>query len=75
MFLKIALVCMSPLIINHSDTWTERDSQVVIEAAARCEAHYPNAPCVKYFLKKAEQDYHVICGAPELEEGEEVEIE
>jgi hypothetical protein len=75
MFVKLALVCMAPIIINNTDSWTPRDSEVVKEAAKRCEINYPAAPCVKYFIKKAELDYHVICGAPEPEEREGVEIQ
>ena len=74
MFLKVALVCLAPLIINNTDSWSDRDSQVVIDAGKRCAEKYPDAPCVKYFLKKAEQDYHVICGSPEVEEVEDMEI-
>lgn len=75
MFIKLALVCLAPVIINSTDTWTERDAEVVKEAGKRCEINYPTAPCVKIFVKKGELDYHVICGAPQPSEGDEVTIQ
>ena len=75
MFIKLALICVAPVIINNTDSWSKRDAEVVIEAAKRCAINYPSNPCVKYFVKKGELDYHVVCGAPEVEEGEEIEIQ
>jgi hypothetical protein len=65
MIFKLALICVAPIVINNTDNWSNRDAEVVKEAGIRCKVNYPATPCVKYFFKKAEQNYHVICGAME----------
>lgn len=74
MFVKLVLICAAPIIINNTSSWTSRDAEVVKEAGKRCELNYPANPCVKYFIKKAELDYHVVCGAAEVESRGAIEI-
>ena len=68
MFISIAtavvMTCSTPIFINdttyefnkHDKTMYERNSK-------RCgKGRYSDTPCVKYFKKVGERDYHLVCG-------------
>lgn len=62
MFL-LALSCPSVQLINDSGlSWNKYDYSVLQSAQKRCGEIYPDAPCVKKFYKKEEQNYWVVCG-------------
>lgn len=63
MFLKLALICLPPVVINSTATWTERDSEVVEEARVRCSKIYNDAPCLIKIEKTAEHSYRIMCGS------------
>lgn len=44
--------------------WTETDDENLEFASKRCVVHYPDAPCLKEFIKVSFQNYHAICGVP-----------
>lgn len=62
-------LCLVPLIINLSAlAWLPEDQQVMesIVEHKRCEARYPELPCLIKFTKLGKRDYHVTCGRPKL---------
>jgi hypothetical protein len=61
--LIVALSCPSIKVINRSDTWNDQDYEALKTATARCQTMYPDAPCLKFFLKSEDGIYSAICGA------------
>jgi len=58
----VILSCQDPIIQNLSDyPWNEHDSIVLARNLDRCAEIYPEAPCLKYFIKRDVQDYSIIC--------------
>lgn len=60
--INVALICVYTVIVNHTDTWTARDQQVMEEAQKRCGELFPDAPCLTKIVKRAEQSYRLHCG-------------
>ena len=54
--------CPATIIENRTDTWVEYDQNSMLRAKKRCVVHYPDAPCLKTFIKKEELNYYAICG-------------
>jgi len=54
--------CSEPIIVNHTKDWTKLDQDTLIRATKRCGKIYPDAPCVKTFIKTEPRGYQVICG-------------
>ena len=59
--------CPVPEIINHTDTWTERDLKTLVYAKKRCKTMYDANHCLKTFYKTEELTYRAICFEPEEE--------
>lgn len=57
--------CYQTVIENRTGTWQEIDQKHLDQAKKRCGEIYPDAPCVKKFIKTEEQVYRVICGPKE----------
>ena len=64
LLLLLALSCPNTIIINQNkEPWNEFDAKTLASAKIRCGELYPDAPCVKKFYKRPdEQNYWVICG-------------
>ena len=58
----LALNCPNPKVINKTKTWVKLDEQTFNRAKKRCGEIYPEAPCLKTFIKKEERAYQAICG-------------
>lgn len=66
LLLLLALSCPKTVIINDSGLpWNDHDEQMLSQSKTRCKELYSDAPCVKKFYKKEEQNYWVICGVME----------
>lgn len=55
------LACVT-MIINLTSVWTDRDQEHLDMAKVRCQQIYPDAPCVKKFIKVKKLTYRVVCG-------------
>jgi len=62
MLLLAALSCPTTVIVNKTNTWTERDQKTMQIAAQRCEQVYKKSPCLVLFVKKDELTYNALCG-------------
>lgn len=57
------IACLLPIIINLcSEPVNARDIQEEKIAAVRCAQIYPDAPCLKKFVKVRPLIYRAICG-------------
>lgn len=63
------LYCQKVQITNLTKTWNKNDQESLELATRRCPEIYPEAPCLKYFIKKEDMLYNAICG--ELSEATE----
>lgn len=61
-FALAVAACPKTIIDNRSGEWNAQDTQTLARANVRCAEFYPDAPCVKKFIKKDNQTYNVICG-------------
>lgn len=61
--IKLALICVLTTIVNKTSTWTENDKKALKKAKVRCGQLYPDAPCLKRFVKLGENRYNALCGA------------
>lgn len=60
--LMISLTCYQPIIVNHTNKWTQFDQQTLEHAYKGCREWDKNYPCVRKFIKKDATTYNVICG-------------
>ncbi len=59
-------MCIAVLIINLSlYPINDFDKKTIEVAKKRCEKIYPDAPCLKVFIKKDKMVYNAICGSKE----------
>lgn len=65
--LLVALSCPNTTLINQNkQPWNQEDYKILQSAKTRCSEIYPDAPCVKKFYKRPdENNYWVICGQKE----------
>ena len=61
-FFTYSAMCVRPKITNPTDEWNKADDDSYRSATARCVVHYPEAPCLKNFIKVEENVYRAICG-------------
>jgi hypothetical protein len=54
-------VCHTKLI-GFKNGMTVQDEQALASAKLRCQVYFPDAPCLKKFMKKRHQVYHALCG-------------
>ena len=54
--------CINVTIINHTNVWNEADANTLKRCSDRCVLHYPDAPCLKTFVKYKENSYAAVCG-------------
>lgn len=59
----IATYCSTPVYINGTDyPWNDHDMKMYERNKSRCgEGRYSDTPCVSYFRKVGERDYHLVC--------------
>ena len=57
------LTCATPMFFNDTDHSFNKHDKVMYERnSTRCgKARYSDTPCVKYFRKVGERDYHLVC--------------
>lgn len=59
----LALSCPVPTVENISgEPWNEGDQETLNISKIRCGQIYPEAPCVKWFQKRPDRAYRVLCG-------------
>lgn len=61
-FFTFGMACARPKITNPSGEWTKADDDSYRSAVIRCVVHFPEAPCLKNFIKIEENIYHAVCG-------------
>jgi len=61
-FFTFGLVCSRPKIHNNTDEWNKIDDDTYRSVVVRCQVHFPEAPCLKNFIKTEENVYHAVCG-------------
>ena len=49
-------------IVNKTNVWNALDKATLAKAKTRCVQLYPQSPCIKVFIKKAANQYNVVCG-------------
>ena len=54
--------CPNTIIVNESEEWNKIDALQFESSRKRCGEIYPDAPCLKWFVKKAENTYWAVCG-------------
>jgi len=58
----ISLLCPAIIIVNlTTESWKSIDQKNLDVAKYRCSQIFPDAPCVKKFIKKEPLVYNVIC--------------
>ncbi len=57
----LAAGCLNTSVENRTSEWTRRDDTTLAVSQKRCEAKFPDSPCVKLFRKHSFQGYHVVC--------------
>ena len=66
LLIYLSLTCADPQMINNSkQAWNSNDYAMLDQAKKRCSYYYPDAPCVKKFIKNSANDFQVLCGAEE----------
>lgn len=64
MDIGVLLNCLATLIINTTPyPWNTHDEYTMNSSKKVCIEKYPEAPCLKKFIKKGERNYWAICGA------------
>jgi hypothetical protein len=64
LLISLALAsCPATQMINKTAyPWNDNDKQTMKYCQRRCSDYYPDAPCLKQFIKWNKQDYHCLCG-------------
>ena len=62
LLLVVALSCPNTKVINETKAWNYQDALTLGKAVNRCKEIYPEAPCLKKFIKKGDNRYWAICG-------------
>ena len=59
----VAITCATPMFFNDTNfKFNEHDKKMYDMNSKRCGAgRYSDTPCVKYFKKVGERDYHLVC--------------
>jgi hypothetical protein len=61
----ITLICATTIAINLSLVhWDKEDEKNLERAQARCSQLYPEAPCLKKFVKSYALTYRATCSEP-----------
>jgi hypothetical protein len=59
----VAMSCPQVIMINRTNfEWNEHDRVTKATCSRRCPELYPEAPCLKRFIKLDKQDYYCGCG-------------
>ena len=56
------LVCAAVILIGFQSPLNTDDLNALKAATKRCAEIYPEAPCLKKFIKKEERVFWAICG-------------
>lgn len=67
--MNLLAACAVAQIINKTDSWIKLDQTNYEFAQKRCKVFYPESPCMKRFVKKAERTYHIVCGGKDASKG------
>jgi hypothetical protein len=59
--MKLLLACAATIIVNHTKVWNKHDQHRMEVSKQRCAELFPDAPCLKKFIKLNEQRYQVLC--------------
>jgi len=57
----VNLICIATILVNISLV-NKDDVNALTAATKRCSEIYPEAPCLKKFIKREERVYWAICG-------------
>lgn len=57
--------CPPTVVVNATKVWNKIDQKTLKTSQKRCIVHYKDAPCLKRFIKKEENNYWAICGTRE----------
>jgi hypothetical protein len=59
----VLLTCATPMFFNDTEFVFNKHDKVMYERnSTRCgKGGYSDTPCVKYFKKVGERDYHLVC--------------
>lgn len=60
--LAVAATCPKTELVGFEDGMTQDDQDAFTSAKKRCAEIYPEAPCLKKFVKRGELNYWAICG-------------
>lgn len=67
MILFLMSFCLDPIVINRSQyEITLRDLQILSQNKDFCRKKFEDSICVKKFIKRDKQVYHIVCGKPEV---------
>ena len=59
----LAASCPDVTRVNRTNfPWNDYDKEIEQTCKKRCGEIYPDAPCLKQFIKYGKQDYDCICG-------------
>ena len=63
----VALTCDATLFFNHTKfKFNKHDEKIYKLNSKKCgRGRYVDTPCVKYFAKVGERDYHLVCSTVE----------
>lgn len=65
LILPLTLLCSETTVINKTKLWNEIDKKSLKSAKERCKVYFPEAPCLKKFIKTEINAYRAICGKKE----------
>lgn len=59
------LICAVTILVGFKVTLDKNDRDALSAATQNCSKYYPEAPCLKKFIKREELVYWAICGEGE----------
>ena len=77
MIIKIAatmlMMCAQTILINDTTfEFNDHDKKMYERNSQRCgKDYYSDTPCVKYFKKVGERDYHLVCSTKTVRKSNE----
>lgn len=57
-----ARACEKTIIDNQTKEWNNQDQVILERALKRCKELFPDAPCLKRFIKRDSTTYRAVCG-------------
>ena len=59
----MTLICVATILVGFSEPMSKDDTNALKTATNNCSKYFPEAPCLKKFIKREELVYWAICGA------------